>query len=49
MIVKSTRLYHYFDWKIQVNVTEAKVGMDLVDFTSICSVYSRIPILGGKK
>ena len=38
MLVKSKRFYPCFGMKINVNVTEAKVGKNLLDFTSICIV-----------
>ena len=38
MLVKFTKFYPYFARKINVNVTEAKVGIKSSDFTSICIV-----------
>ena len=38
MLVKYKRFYPYFGMKINLNVTEAKVGIKSFRFTSICIV-----------
>ena len=40
IVVESTRINFYFGSKIKVNVTEAKVGINGINFTSICIVPS---------
>ena len=34
MLIKSSLFYSYFGGGIKVNVTEAKIGIKLVDFTT---------------